>query len=145
MFQISVSVIFEYFSQKYKNEGIPGGSGGESACQCRRHGFHPRARKIPARSEAAKLTCHSTEHVLESSGPTTAEPACCSCRSLHTLEPSALQQENPLQRGASNRHWSVAPDYRKYRKVHTATKTQHSQKVFFKYKNEIFSVCYKNN
>ena len=62
-----------------------------------------------------------------------------------TLEPSALQQENPLQRRASYHHWSVAPDYRKYRKVHTATRTQHSQKVFFKYKNEIFSVCCKNN
>ena len=49
--------------------GFPGGwlSGGESACQCGRHGLNPWSRKTPHVMKPLSLCATTTEPVLESS------------------------------------------------------------------------------
>ena len=45
-------------------QGFPGGSGKDSACQCRRHGFDSWSRKIPAAAEQLSPCVTATEPVL---------------------------------------------------------------------------------
>ena len=52
---------------KFGIAGLPGwlsGSGKESACQCRRHGFDPRSEKIPHAEEQLSLCASTIEPVL---------------------------------------------------------------------------------
>ena len=44
--------------------GFPGGSGKESACQCRRHGFDSWSKKIPPAAEQLSPCLTATEPVL---------------------------------------------------------------------------------
>ena len=60
--------------------------GKESACQCRRHRFDPRSRKIPQATESLSLCTTTVEPMLQSPRITTAEPTHCSYWSPCTLE-----------------------------------------------------------
>ena len=51
-------------------------NGEESACQCRRHGFHPWSRKTPHAKEQLSLRATATEAVFQSLEAATTEPTC---------------------------------------------------------------------
>ena len=64
-------------------------SGKESACQCRRYGFHPSSNKIPHGEQQLSLWATTTETRLQSLGASTTEaPHLSAC---------APQQEKPWQ------------------------------------------------
>ena len=82
---ISVNQAHVYsFDYQKKDPRLPSSSSvWEFACQCRRHGFSPRAGKI--------------SHAMGQLTPcaTTTEPTCCNCWSLHIWSPSSTTRESP--------------------------------------------------
>ena len=90
-----------HMPQLRHNAGLPWWlSDKESACQCRRHRFHPWSGKIP-RAPKQQSPCTTTaEPVIQSPGTATTEPVCRNHRNLHTLEPEwvstgALESDRP--------------------------------------------------
>ena len=93
-------------------------SGKESACQCREHGFNPWSGKSPLPVQQVSPCATTIESVLQGPCSTTREAA----TSLVVWD-ACIPLEN-------------SPAGHNQRKVHAATKTQHSQKInnFFKLK-----------
>ena len=97
-----------------------GGFPGKESCQWRRNGFDPWSEKIPHVVE--QLSAHTTtaETVLQHPGATTTE--------AQAPRDYALQWEKPPQWEACTPQPESSPHRCNQRKVHAATKTQHSQK-----------------
>ena len=88
-------------------------SGKESACQCRRHRFHPWSGKIPRATER-----------LSPSATITPEPGSPNCWALRPRV--SATQERPLQWGAHTPQLERSPH--QPQKAHTAAQTRHRQK-----------------
>ena len=74
-------------SKLYSQGGLPWWrSGGESACQCRGHGFEPWSGSIPHASEQLGPRATTTE-------PLHLEPVLCSRRSYHNERPAHHNEE----------------------------------------------------
>ena len=110
-------------------------SGKEFACQWQGHRFSPWCRKIPHAAQQLSPCAITTEPVLQSPGAATTEPMCRSYRSPHTQEPEVHIPKSP--RSATREATAVRshalqlesqPHSRQLEKVHTAVKTQHSQR-----------------
>ena len=98
-----------FFVVQHIFRGFPGGSGWESACRCKGHGFEPWSGRIP--------------HAAEQLGPwaTIAEPAC--------LEPVLRNQRGRDSERPAHSYEEWPPLATTGESPRTETKTQHSHKL----------------
>ena len=103
-------------------QGLPWWLGGkESACPCRRRGFHLWSGKIPLVSEQPSPWITTTQAVPHSLGATTAEPH-------PQLLKRALPGARALQRSPHTAAGEGPPLATTREIAHTATQTQHGPK-----------------